>query len=122
MAGRSDRAVSEAAEIPLRHAMQKVLTAKTFRERFFGLMGKRDLTGCFVLFQDCRSIHTCFMKGPIDVAFLDRKGTVVTQHDSVGPWRLVWGGAGSYAALEVPAGYLRSRGIKPGDVIACQPD
>ena len=100
--------------------MERILTARSFRDRFFGLMGRKDLSNSFLLFPDCSSIHTCFMRGPIDVAFLDRDGRVVSQHERVRPWRLVWGARGSFAVLEVPAGYLRSRGIKPGDVIACQ--
>ncbi|HUF17357.1 MAG TPA: DUF192 domain-containing protein [Thermoanaerobaculia bacterium] len=100
--------------------MERLRVARSFRDRFLGLMGRRDLSSSFIVFPNCRSIHTCFMMGPIDIAFLDRDGRVVTQHEAVHPWRLVFGTRASSAALEVPAGYLRSNGIKPGDVIVCQ--
>ncbi|MEO8216736.1 MAG: DUF192 domain-containing protein [Acidobacteriota bacterium] len=97
-----------------------MITATRFRERFFGLMGKSDLSNTFVLFPGCRSIHTCFMLGPIDIAFLDASGRVVTQHEAVRPWRLLLGTPESSMTLELPAGCLRKKGIEPGDVIECQ--
>ena len=60
------------------------------------------------------------MLGPIDIAFLDAAGRVVTQHEAVRPWRLLLGKPESSMTLELPAGYLRKQGIEPGDVIECQ--
>jgi len=89
-------------------------------ERFVGLMGKKDLSQSFLLIPKCRSVHTFFMRGPIDLAFLDTEGRVIVLKDSVRPWRLVFGTRKSEATLELPAGYLRAKGIQPGDQIECQ--
>lgn len=55
------------------------------------------------------------MRGPIDVAFLDERGEVVSLHPGVRPWRLL-AGSGS-GVLEGPAGFLQNRGVAVGDIV-----
>ena len=57
--------------------------------RLAGLMGKKEIGGNALWFPDCRSIHTCFMRIPIDVAFLDRERRVVRKLERLRAWRLV---------------------------------
>jgi uncharacterized membrane protein (UPF0127 family) len=62
--------------------------AASFMDRFVGLMGRRSLAfgeGLHIL--PCNSIHTFFMRIPIDVAFLDPEGRVVKQFSALPPWR-----------------------------------
>ena len=40
-------------------------------------------------FPRCRSIHTCFMRQPIDVAFLSAAGNVRAVWYGVAPWRVL---------------------------------
>lgn len=94
--------------------------ARTAIDRFVGLMGRKDLSTVFLLIPHCRSVHTCFMRGPIDLAFLDGQGRVVVLKEAVKPWRLAFGTSESESTLELPAGYLRSKGIQRGDRIKCQ--
>lgn len=80
--------------------------AEGFFPRLQGLMFRRDLlAGEGLLITRCNAIHTCFMRFPIDVAFLDRDGAVVRIVRNVKPWRLfVSGGHNAWQVLEVRAG------------------
>ena len=50
--------------------------ADSFKKRFFGLMGKKNITtGLF--FPKTRSIHTFFMKEAIDIIMIDKNNKVV---------------------------------------------
>jgi uncharacterized membrane protein (UPF0127 family) len=91
--------------------------ARTFLSRLLGLMGKKKIQGSALWFPRCQSIHTCFMRIPIDVAFLDREGRVVERREALRAWRLVSGGSAADSALELPAGALAELRIELGDLI-----
>lgn len=58
----------------------------------------------------CSSVHTCFMRAPLDIAFLAEDGTVVAVCERVPPWR-VRRHRGASAVLERfsrPAGPVRA--------------
>ena len=76
--------------------------AETFAERARGLIGRKGLApGEGMLIPRCNCIHTCFMRFPIDAAFLDRRGEVVKTVRNIRPWRLfVWGGFRAVSVLE----------------------
>ena len=81
--------------------------ADTFWKRAVGLMGKPGLeTGRGLLFPHCRSIHTGFIRFPLDVIFLDKDNGVVKVVRNLKPWRLAWGGMKAYSTLEVQSGWL----------------
>ena len=42
-----------------------------------------------LVFPRCASVHTCFMRHPLDIAFLDDSGAVLELHERVGPWRFL---------------------------------
>jgi uncharacterized membrane protein (UPF0127 family) len=69
-----------------------------------------------MLIRPASSIHTCFMRFPIDVVFLDRGNTVVAVREDVRPWRLAWTRR-ARAVLELPAGRWREVGLGPGVVL-----
>ena len=57
-----------------------------------------------LLIERCNSIHTCFMRFPIDATFLDRDDNVVKVVRNIRPWRLcVWGGRRAVKVLETAA-------------------
>ena len=57
--------------------------------RMKGLLGKRELsTGEGILIQPAPSIHTFFMRFPIDVVFLAKNGEVMKVAPHVGAWRM----------------------------------
>ena len=96
----------------------QVRVARSLWARFWGLMGRRSLPeGHSVLITPCSSVHTFFMRFPIDVIFLDRDNIVVKIVPAMRPWRTALGGRGARSALELDAGAAESNGLEPGDVL-----
>ena len=97
----------------------QVRVARSLWARFWGLMGRRSLPeGDGVLITPCSSVHTFFMRFPIDVIFLDRDNSVVKIVPAMRPWRTALGGRGARSALELDAGAAESNGLEPGDVLS----
>ena len=60
--------------------------ATTFWQRFKGLQLRRQLRNDQgLLISPCSSLHTCFMRFPIDVTALDFEGTVLACRRDVKP-------------------------------------
>ncbi len=73
--------------------------------RFWGLMGRRSLPeGSGLLLRPSSSIHTAFMRFPIDVVFLDREFRVVKVVPEMKPFRVTMAFGGARCALELNAG------------------
>ena len=84
--------------------------------RFLGLMGRSRLEeGGGLLIEPCSSIHTFFMRFPIDVVFIDRDSRVVRMAENVKPWRIMLGGKGAHAVVELAGGVLAGTAITVGD-------
>jgi uncharacterized membrane protein (UPF0127 family) len=82
-----------------------------------GLLGKKSLAiGDGLLIRPAPSVHTFFMRFPIDIVFLSRKGDVMKVSADVGPWH-VRSCRRAYAVLELPAGEAKKRGISVGNHI-----
>jgi uncharacterized membrane protein (UPF0127 family) len=95
--------------------LNKVESALTLWERFRGLMLRSHLTlGEGILIPDCRSVHTCFMRFPIDVVYLTRDNEVVKIVPRMKPWRVSACMAGCLV-LEAPAGWAARVGLQEGD-------
>jgi uncharacterized membrane protein (UPF0127 family) len=85
--------------------------------RMRGLLGKRDLRPDEgVLLRPAGSVHTFFMRFPIDIVFLDRDGRVLRIAESVRPWRTA-AARGAKAVLELRAGECARRRLLTGDVL-----
>ena len=82
--------------------------------RLRGLMGRRELPrGEGLLLKPAPSIHTFFMRFPIDAVFLDAGMNVLSVKAALSPWRVA-GQRGARAVLELPAGEARRRGVMEG--------
>ena len=80
-----------------------------------GLLGRRSLPpGEGILLRPASSIHTAFMRFPIDAVFLDREGTVLKVERELPAWRAS-ACRGSKAVLELSAGEAERRGVEVGD-------
>jgi uncharacterized membrane protein (UPF0127 family) len=87
-----------------------------------GLLGRDALPpGHALLIAPCTSIHTWFMRFPIDVIFVRRDGRVVKTRAAVPPWRLVVA-LGAYAVVELPAGAIQQAGVSPQDRLELEPN
>jgi uncharacterized membrane protein (UPF0127 family) len=78
--------------------------ADTVIARARGLLGRKNLpSGAGLLIRPGFSIHTLFMRFPIDAVFLDRSGSVVDVVRRLKPWRAATR-LRARAVLELPAG------------------
>jgi uncharacterized protein len=94
---------------------ERCAVADSFLTRLRGLLGRHELpSGEGLLISPCSSIHTWFMRFPIDVVFLERDLRVVGVAADVRPWRLRWR-KGARQVLELAAGEAAARGIHVGD-------
>ena len=48
-----------------------------FKNRFLGMMGQKKEPNYGLFFPHCHSIHTCFMKFPIDIYIVDYNNTII---------------------------------------------
>lgn len=95
---------------------EQAARADSFLERFKGLMGVKDLpVGHGLLIAPCNSIHTFFMKIPIDAVFLDASEQVVDICHAMPPWRMSKLYFGARSVLELPAGTAAASQTQPGD-------
>lgn len=93
----------------------KLKVATTFFSRFLGLMGRRSLPSDeAILFPRCNSIHTFFMRFPIDVVFLSAEGDVVAAVRSLSPWRMTFPKKGIKHTLELAPGSIDRLKIAEG--------
>jgi uncharacterized protein len=94
---------------------ERCLLAETPLTRLKGLLGRRGLErGEGLLLRPASSIHTLFMRFPIDAVFLDRELTVLRVVPELRPWRAA-GRRGAHAVLELPAGACEQAGLRPGE-------
>jgi len=64
----------------------------------------------------CESVHTFFMKFPIDLVYLGRDKKVRKVRHAVKPWRMsvCWS---AHSILELPAGVAEGAGTMAGDLL-----
>lgn len=91
----------------------KVVASSTFYSRAMGLMFMSKMDGFDgMLFEPGNSMHTCFMKFPIDIIFLNRKNEIVAIKKSMKPWRMTRIYFSSVKAIELKGGTLDSSIVK----------
>jgi uncharacterized membrane protein (UPF0127 family) len=89
--------------------------------RLRGLLGRADFeVGEGLLLRPAPSIHTWFMRFPIDAVFLDADLEVLDVRPAVRPWRAA-ARRGARAVLELPAGEAARRGLRAGDRLRVGP-
>ena len=96
-------------------ACERCRVADRMLPRMRGLLGRRRLeSGEGLLLKPAPSVHTFFMRFPIDAVCLDRDGSVLKVRSNLRPWRVA-GARGAHATLELPAGEAERTGIGRGD-------
>ena len=84
-------------------------------KRSKGLLGRGSLLpgeGLWIV--PCESVHTFFMRFPIDLIYIDRQHRIRKVRSSVGAWRLS-ACLSAHSVLELPAGTIRDTGTERGD-------
>ncbi len=93
--------------------------ADGFWSRLVGLQFRRDLpSDAGLLLVPCNSVHTCFVRSPVDVVFLDDRGCVLAVRRDLRPWRLAFGPRETHAVLEMTTG---ATGVGPGEALRLEP-
>ncbi|MEO5823182.1 MAG: DUF192 domain-containing protein [Vicinamibacteraceae bacterium] len=95
----------------------RVVAAFDSGSRRQGLLGRHGLeSGEALVLAPCSSVHTAFMRFPLDLIFLGRDGRVVKTAAAVQPWRIraAWR---AFAVVELPTGSVARSGTRSGDVI-----
>jgi uncharacterized membrane protein (UPF0127 family) len=93
---------------------ESCVVADRMLPRMKGLLGRRELaSGEGMLIRPTSSIHTFFMRFPIDAVFLSRDGEVLKVAKNVGAWRARFC-RGAHSVLELPAGEAERRDIASG--------
>ena len=98
--------------------LENIKLANGFLQKFKGLMGQKSLhksEGLMLL--SCNSIHTCFMRFPIDVVFLNINHEVIAMKKGVRPWRMVNFVKKAYITLEMTEGTIEYKNIELGDLL-----
>ena len=87
---------------------EAIEVASTAAQRVRGLLGRECLEdGQGLLFKGCSSLHTFFMRFPIDIVFTDKDGRVLKTAAGVKPFKLVAAPLRAYYAIELPEGAIR---------------
>jgi uncharacterized membrane protein (UPF0127 family) len=94
-------------------ASAEVAADGTARRR--GLLGRDGVDGALVI-ESCRWVHTIGMRFPIDVAYLDAKGTVL-KTTRMGRHRVGWPVKGGDWVIEAQAGAFERWNLRVGDVV-----
>lgn len=95
--------------------------ATTFWRRLVGLLGRRSFApGQGLVLQPCRSVHTAFMRFPIDVVYVDRSLKVVKVVECLAPFRMSMAPSGTRAAIELPCETVTQSGTVVGDSLTLE--
>ncbi len=95
---------------------ERATLARSFWSRLRGLMFRRELpAGEGLVFNRNSSVHTFWMRFPIDVIFTDRQDVVVGMREAMPPGRPYAGARGAYRTVELPAGVIAETSTQPGD-------
>ena len=94
---------------------ERCVIADTLPRRLRGLLGVRGLpAGEGIVLRPGWSIHTAFMRFPIDVVYVDADQVVIKVVPNLKPWRASTC-RGARDVVELAAGECERRGLKPGD-------
>lgn len=95
--------------------------AHTGPARRKGLLGRDGLErGGGLWIAPCESVHTFFMRFPIDLVYLDRERRIKKARSAVGPWRLS-ACLSAHSILELPAGTVVATRSERGDTVEFAP-
>ena len=83
-----------------------VKEAKSFKDRLMGLMFKKNIN-YGLLFNNCRSIHTFFMKEEIDIVATDKNDNIIKTYKEVKPNKIIIAPKGTKRIYELPKKTLK---------------
>ncbi len=91
--------------------------ADSSAKRNKGLLGRESLSpGEGLWISPCESVHTFWMRFPIDLVYIDRKNRIKKLVSAVPPWRLS-ACLMAHSVLELPAGMISETRTESGDIL-----
>lgn len=94
---------------------ERVELAESLWSRFWGLMGRKKLAPGHALYlRSASSVHTAFMRFPIDIIFLEKDGRVRKVVPALEPFRVALD-FGSSGVLELIADTAAQAQVTAGD-------
>lgn len=98
-----------------------VKTADNFFEKAFGLIFKKEPHhGEGLLFNECKSIQTLWMRFAVDVVFLDKDNKILSLFAGLKPFRMTPFIKGASKALELRKDSIKNLNLKIGDRLLFQ--
>jgi hypothetical protein len=98
---------------------EEVEIADTILSRMKGLLFRKSLAKSHALIiKPTSSIHTFFMRFPIDIVFLDKQNKILKLKVNVPPFRIILCPPRAKSAVELPSGTLHSTHTQIGDHFA----
>ena len=82
-----------------------LIECKTFYTRLMGFMFKRNIDYA-ILFNNCNSIHTFFMKENIDVIFCDKDNNILYFYKDLKKNKVILPKKNVYKVYETPSNYF----------------
>lgn len=96
--------------------VENLFLADSFWSRMKGLMGKKDLAeNDGLLLVPCNSVHSMFMRFPIDLLFLDQNFTVIRIIERFKPWKATPIFRDCCQVVELKAGVALKKGVSIED-------
>ena len=77
----------------------------TFFSRLIGFMFKKNITHA-LLFNNCNSIHTFFMKKNIDVIMCDKNNKILYFYHNLSKNKIIWPKKNVYKTIELPVNFF----------------
>lgn len=97
---------------------EEVILANSFLKRAKGLLGYSSLgTNQAMILRPSNSVHTFFMRFPIDVLFVGKDNLVLAAVTNMRPFRVTGIFLKSAFVIELPAGIIKSTGTSKGDLL-----
>ncbi len=94
------------------------IMADTFLRRLKGLLGKTEISDDEALcIKPCKSVHTFFMRFPIDVIFIDRENKVINITKSLKPFKTSKYIKNAMYVIEIGAGMSEIKDVRIGDKV-----
>jgi hypothetical protein len=112
------RAVNQARGSVLATHLEVAGSGATRRKGLLGRDGLAPGEGLWII--PCESVHTFFMRFPIDLVYLDRENRIKKVRSAVGAWRMS-ACFSAHSVLELPAGTIRQTETQKGDTLELTP-
>ena len=82
-----------------------LINCKSFISRLIGFMFKKNIDYA-LLFNNCNSIHTFFMKSNIDVIMCNKNNEILYYYNNLEKNKIIWPKKNVFKVIELPVDYF----------------